>query len=618
MIKSSCPSKAMLKRYTPHALVLAFAIFMVVGTWIAFEESIHSKKLKHVQLIADTTSPNRHDFENRILNSPPPVETGESQPGRFNDGQMICLFVFFGLLIGGVFRELTKRTGLPYAPTLLVIAALFGGIWKSTSWIGETKEYVTSINPELLLAIFIVPIVFEAAFNSNGYIMRKSWWQIFLLSFPSAIGCAVLFAVVFRYVFWYKEEIEWDAAIVFGSLLAFTDPVSIGELLRDLKAPLRFKTLLEAESHFTDGSVFVIFSVALHSVVHADFAWGHAIGRFFQLALGGPAMGIAFGIPTHLWLKKVRMDVVTGMIITLFGAYLCFFVSEFVLHVSGILAVEFFGLIISIYTKPNMNEKFEHAVHITWGTIVYCVETLLYLLAGFYIGITFQNADVSIHSDDIWKMFMFYFYVYLIRLCVLGVLWPLIRIGSHSFSFKELLGLTWGGIRGVMSIIFAMLVAFDVGAGGERFRDLCIYFTTVTVIMSMLINRGTIIWVLKYLGVSRDTVGQMKWKRNCEKELVANTNRNFQHAKKKESYEHADWPLVANYIGLKDIVKSTLTILVEQIGAKKNFDASKLAYKQQNQSKKAMELAGKKSATKNRREQSLKANDMIADYKTEQ
>jgi NhaP-type Na+/H+ or K+/H+ antiporter len=598
----------MLKRYTPHALVLAFAIFMVVGTWIAFEESTHSKKLKHVQLIADTTSPNRHNFENRLLNTAAVVDEEMSQPKRFNDGQMIMLFVFFGLLIGGLMRELTKRIYLPYAPALLILATLFGAIWKSTSWVGEVKEYVTSVNPELLLAIFIVPIVFEAAFNSNGYIMRKSWWQIFLLSFPSAIGCSILFAVVFRYVFWYNEEFGWDEAIVFGSLLAFTDPVSIGELLRDLKAPLRFKTLLEAESHFTDGSVFVIFSVALHSVVHADFKWGNAVGRFIQLALGGPAIGIVFGIASHLWLKKVRMDVVTGTIITLFSAYLCFFVSDFVLHTSGILAVEFFGLCISIYTKPNMNEKFVHAVHITWGTIVYCVETLLYLLAGFYIGITAQNADNSVHSDDVWKMFMFYFFVYLIRLCVLGILWPLIRIGSHSFSFKELLGLTWGGIRGVMSIIFAMLVAFDVGNGGERFRDLCVYFTVVTVVLSMLINRGTIVWVLRWLGVTRDTVGQMKWKSNCQKELVANTNRNFQHAKKKESYEHADWPMVANYIGLKDIVKSTLTILVEQIGAKKNFDASKLAYKQQHQSKKPEQLAGKKAETKNRREHSLKNN----------
>lgn len=609
----------MLKRYAPHALVVAFAIFMVVGTWIAFEESTHSKKLKHLQLIADTTSPNSQDFENRLLSTAAAVgQHGESNEGRFNDGQKICIFVFFGLLIGGIFREITKRIGFPYAPTLLIIASLFGGIWQSTSWIGEVKKYVTGADPEILLAIFIVPIVFEAAFNSNGYIMRKSWWQIFLLSFPSAIGCSVLFAIVFRYAFWYKEEIGWDAAIVFGSLLAFTDPVSIGELLRDLKAPLRFKTLLEAESHFTDGSVFVIFSVALHSVVHADFAWGNAIGRFFQLALGGPAMGIAFAIPTHFWLKKVRMDVITGVIITLLSAYICFFVSEFVLHVSGILAVEFFGLYISIYTKPNMNEKFEHAVHTTWGTIVYCVETLLYLLAGFYIGITATNKDVSIHSDDIWKMFMFYFYVYIIRLVVLGALWPLIRIGSHSFSFKELLGLTWGGIRGVMSIIFAMLVAFDVGAGGERFRDLCIYFTAVTVLMSMLINRSTIVWVLRYLGVSRDTVGEMKWKSNCEKELVANTNRNFQKAKKKECYDHADWPMVARYIGLKDIVKSTLTILIEQIGANKNLAASKLLYKQENDSKKAAQLAGKKSDTKNRREQSQKDNKMIAAYKNEQ
>lgn len=568
----------MLKKYAPIAIAFGFAAFMAIGTYIACDESTHSKNLKQNNMISASmsTPDDGTSFEHRILSaSTTTAETGEGNSKRFNDGQMVIIFIFGGLLIGGITRELTKKIGLPYAPSLLILTVCLGTIWKSTSWIGEVKQYMSTANPELVLAIFIVPIVFEAAFNTNGYIMRKSWWQVFVLSFPSALGCSFLYALVFRYCFWYKEEMDWDHCIVFGTLLAFTDPVSIGELLRSLKAPLRFKTLLEAESHFTDGSVFVLFSVALHSVAHSDFGWGNAIVRFIQLALGGPGMGIAFAIPTHMWLKKVRLDTVTGVIITVFSAYICFFVSEFVLHVSGILAVEFFGLYISIYTKQHMNERFEHAIHETWATIVSSMETLLYVLAGSYIGVTAVNKDISIHSDDVWKMFMFYFYVYAIRFFVLSLCWPLIRMGNHSFNFRELLGFTWGGIRGVMSIIFAMLVAFDVGAGGERFRDLCIYFTAVTVVMSMLINRTTIVWVLEIVGVSRSTSGEKKWKTNCEKELVAFTNRHFEAAKKSDAYNHADWSLVGGYVGLKDMIKSTLETVIQGVGGKEKFDRNK-------------------------------------------
>jgi len=66
--------------------------------------------------------------------------------------------------------------------------------------------------------------------------------------------------------------------------------------------------LLEAESHFTDGSVYVIFIIALHLVVHGTFSWGDAIVQFIQLSFGGPGMGIAFAIPTVYWLNKISMD----------------------------------------------------------------------------------------------------------------------------------------------------------------------------------------------------------------------------------------------------------------------------------------------------------------------
>jgi len=109
---------------------------------------------------------------------------------------------------------------------------------------------------------------------------------------------------------------------VIGPLLAFTDPVSIGDLLKKTAGiPKKFALLLEAESHLTDGTVFVLFEIALHSVLHGTFSWSAAIKLFFRLSFGGPALGIAFAIPIVFWLNKVSMDLTLGVIITIFGAY---------------------------------------------------------------------------------------------------------------------------------------------------------------------------------------------------------------------------------------------------------------------------------------------------------
>ena len=71
--------------------------------------------------------------------------------------------------------------------------------------------------------------------------------------------------------------------VVLGSMLAITDPVAIGDTLKHSHVQKKFALLLEGESHFTDGSAFVIFMIALHSVVHGTFDWGDAIVYFIQL-----------------------------------------------------------------------------------------------------------------------------------------------------------------------------------------------------------------------------------------------------------------------------------------------------------------------------------------------
>jgi len=101
------------------------------------------------------------------------------------------------------------------------------------------------------------------------------------------------------------------------------------------------------------------------------------------------------------------------------------------------------------------------------------IEGLLYIIAGLNIGIIMEEDTTAIHTNDIWKFFVFYFFIYAIRLIVMCITWPIIRMQNPYYSWKELFGMTWGGLRGVMSIIFALIVKVDVEAGNARFRDLC-------------------------------------------------------------------------------------------------------------------------------------------------
>lgn len=221
---------------------------------------------------------------------------------------MIIIFIFFGLLFGAIVKEFDKKLKIPYAPILLLISVAFGCIYQRLSWIGETVNTMINVDPHIILATFIVPIVFESAFDADGFVMKRNSWAIFMVSFPGAIATCFLLGCVFRYALWYDEEFGFAECLVMGSMLSMTDPVAIGDLLKSVRVKAKFGLLLEAESHFTDGSAFVIFMIALHSVVHGTFYWDKAIIYFIQLTFGGIGMGIAFSIPFIFWLKRLSLD----------------------------------------------------------------------------------------------------------------------------------------------------------------------------------------------------------------------------------------------------------------------------------------------------------------------
>jgi NhaP-type Na+/H+ or K+/H+ antiporter len=538
-------------------IAVAFLSFLGYGTYIAFEESTYSKLSK-----ADPEAFARR----RILSggaASVTVVTGAANTNRFSNGQMVIAFIFFGLLVGMIIKELKKKIHFPYAPVLMIFGAVTAVIYESTSWIGETQDYVVGTDPHLILILFITPIVFEAAWATNAWVMKRNAWAIFVISGPGAILTAFLFTLVFRFVFWYKEELGWDSCFVLGCIFAMTDPVSIGDLVKKLpNAREGWKIILEAESHFTDGSVFLVFELCLHNVMHGDLTAGKAVVYLIQAALGGPGMGIAFAIPAIYWLKKVRFDLTLGVTITIFFAYITFFVSEFVLHVSGVLAVEFFGLLLGMTVKPYMGEKLHHAIHTVWSIIVSCIETLLYLIAGFAVGIAAGQEDANVYGDDIWKMVLFWFYIYIIRFLVLCLCWPLMNLGKKSdkkFTFHDILGWTWAGFRGVMSILMSMIVVADVRAQNPRYRDLVIFFAGIGTLISMLINYLTVHKVLEWLGIDRKTKAQAKLYSQSKNQLQAAVAKHYFHLKKDCNLKYVNWETVKdNYSSLGELMKSGL------------------------------------------------------------
>jgi NhaP-type Na+/H+ or K+/H+ antiporter len=173
-----------------------------------------------------------------------------------------------------------------------------------------------------------------------------------------------------------------------GAIIAATDPVAVVSLLKDLGASKKLATMIEGESLFNDGTAMVLFLIMLELVDGEDLTFGAMLVKFIRLSLGGPLLGVIFGILVELILHRIHNNYVLEVNLTIVAAYLCWYVAENTdLHVSGILAIVFLGIWMSHFGKTGISVHSEHALHHVWGYVGFAAETLIFMLAGIVIGI---------------------------------------------------------------------------------------------------------------------------------------------------------------------------------------------------------------------------------------
>ena len=171
---------------------------------------------------------------------------------------LIVLFVFVGLIIGGLLREVYKKTKFPYTPLVVIIGLFMGHYMHALGVIGHATEICAGINPHLLLYVFIPVLIFESAYNCNWYVFKKAFLNIVLLAGPGVLIGAAMIAFTLKLILGY-DELTWPMVLMMGSILSATDPVAVVALLKELGASVSLNTLIEGESLLNDGVAMVFY-----------------------------------------------------------------------------------------------------------------------------------------------------------------------------------------------------------------------------------------------------------------------------------------------------------------------------------------------------------------------
>ena len=246
---------------------------------------------------------------------------------------------------------------------------------------------VPASKSDLILLLFLPPLLFEAAFVLD---LRTLWdvrAGVVALAVP---GVFLGMAVAGAFVHW-ALGMTWLVALLFGAIVAATDPVAVLATFRRLGVDHRLAVLVEGESLLND-AVALSLLVALLSAIQGGFAAPAAVASFVLSAAGGALLGLVVGWVGHRLIALID-DHLTEMTVSVAAAYAAFLAAE-TLHLSGVLATVTAAMGLGHLGRTRgwiFSEGSELLLIDLWEFLAFVANAALFLL----MGLTVSTAGLS-------------------------------------------------------------------------------------------------------------------------------------------------------------------------------------------------------------------------------
>lgn len=352
------------------------------------------------------------------------------------------------------------------------------------------------LTKELVFAVFLPGLVFEAAFHLRFADVKRDGTALIALAIPGvgialALTAAVL--VLASKALGLADAFDWRQALVFGSLIAATDPIAVVALFRSLGAPSRLTTLVEAESLLNDGTAIVFFSLILAATTGAAIS-APALALKFVLVVGiGVTTGGILGYGLCQLTRRIDEPMVE-ITLTAMAAYGSFALAE-QLGGSGVIATVVAGLLCGNYgAQVAMSSATRAAVESFWEYVAFLLNSIVFLLIGFEVKLSALAAAWPLIALAVMA-------VLLARVVVVGGVTLGVFGTTQRIPRSWILPLTWGGLRGALSMVLAISLPADFPR-----RELVVTITFGVVIVSIIVQGVTMSPLLRRLGLVRTAV----------------------------------------------------------------------------------------------------------------
>jgi Na+/H+ antiporter len=406
--------------------------------------------------------------------------------------------VVFGLLVA--IASLAVVAGVlrvPYPITLVLGGTVIGFL---------PGVPTVELDPDIVLLIFLPPLLYGAAFFTSVRELRQNARSIAMLAIPLVFVTMAAVAAVAHEVM----GLGWAESFVLGAIVSPTDAVAPAEILRRVGAPRRLLAIVEGENLTNDWTALILYRFAVAAVVSGSFSLWKAGLEFVASGIGGLLVGLAAG-----WLiRQVRSridDPPTEITISILSGYAAYLPAE-ELGFSGVIAAVTTGIYMGWYTPQLTTPVMRLQGVAIWEILTFLLNALLFLLVGLQLpGILDDLSGRSTGELLLWGVLVSVV-VIAVRLVWMFTTPYLIRMIDRRESQRRRrvpagrrLVVGWAGMRGSVSLAAALAIPLRTDAG-DPFpeRDLIIFLAFVVILVTLVGQGLTLRPLIDWVGIEDD------------------------------------------------------------------------------------------------------------------
>lgn len=408
---------------------------------------------------------------------------------------MAVFEIVIALLLGGaILAAIARRLATPY-PALVAI----GGA--ALALVPHMPSF--GLDPELVLVLFVAPVLLDAAFDASQRDLRTHWRAVAGLAVGAVILTVLIVAIVAHAL---VPGLPWAAAIVLGAIVAPPDAAAATAVLKQLRPPNRLLVVLEGESLFNDASALLIYRFAVGAAVTGLASGWSFSGMLVLVSLGSVVLALVLSRIMIFFTARIR-DVATAVIFQFCSTFAVWLLAER-LHLSGIITMVVFAMAVSRRAAETVPARVRVPSYAVWEVAVFVLNVLAFILVGFQLR---QIVERSAWTEYIGVATIICIAVILARLLWVSGAAALSRWRCRprpdgeartdvvALSGRAAYVVGWCGMRGTVTLAAALALPMQFPS-----RDLIVFTAFAVVLVTLVVQGMTLRPLIAWLGVQDD------------------------------------------------------------------------------------------------------------------